>query len=83
LETLAACAQCTNQPLNDERILLRATDLHIALGTRIGEALTIPLDCWIEEDIKDGHGAPVRQPGSDDFMPKNIPEPRITEITEG
>lgn len=30
LEALAAYAQCTNQPLNDdERILLRATDLHI------------------------------------------------------
>lgn len=39
-EALAAYAQCTNQPLNDdERILLRATDLHIALGARIGEPL--------------------------------------------
>src|SRR5262249_35598993 len=46
-----------NDPLDDdERILLRATDLHIALGTRIGEALTIPLDCWIEEDARDLDG---------------------------
>jgi hypothetical protein len=67
LEALAAYARCTNQPLNDdERILLRATDLHIALGTRIGEALTIPLDCWIEEEVRDVHGQLVRQPGTDE-----------------
>lgn len=69
LEALAAYAKCTNQPLNDdERVLLRATDLHIALGTRIGEALTIPLDCWIEEEVRDVHGKPILQPGSDEPM---------------
>jgi hypothetical protein len=65
LETLAAYAHCTNTPLNDdERILLRAIDLHIALGTRIGEALTIPLDCWIEEAIKDPVGRVLRDPNT-------------------
>jgi hypothetical protein len=65
LETLAAYAQCTNHPLNDdERILLRATDLHIALGTRIGEALTIPLDCWVEEAIKGLDGRVIRDPNT-------------------
>jgi hypothetical protein len=63
LEALAAYAQCTNDPLDDnERILLRATDLHIALGTRIGEALTIPLDCWIEEDARDLDGRLLLDP---------------------
>jgi hypothetical protein len=51
---LAIYAECTNNPTNDEeRILLRAIDLHIAMGTRIGEALTVPLDCWIEEEVRD------------------------------
>lgn len=62
LEALAAYAQCTNDPLNDdERILLRAADLHIALGARIGETLTIPLDCWIEEEVRNAHGEVVRE----------------------
>ena len=63
LDTLAAYAQCTNHPVSDdERILLRAIDLHIALGTRIGEALTMPIDCWVEESVKDLDGRMLQDP---------------------
>lgn len=47
---LKSLSQCSAQPLDDdERILLRIIDLHLILGTRIGETLALPVDCWHEE----------------------------------
>lgn len=54
LETLA---MISNEPFDDnERILLRIVDLLVVGGFRIGEVLSLPLDCWIEETAynKDG-----------------------------
>jgi hypothetical protein len=60
LETLA---EISNQPLDDnERILLRIIDLLVAGGFRIGEGLTIPLDCWVEEQALDQKGRPRVNP---------------------
>jgi hypothetical protein len=54
LETLA---DITNNPLDDtERILLRTIDLLAVGGFRIGEALRLPLNCWVEEPAIDGNG---------------------------
>jgi len=48
---LQALAQASNNPLDDEeRILLRTIDLLVVGNFRVGEALTIPLDCWVEEN---------------------------------
>lgn len=59
-EAMVAYAQCTNNPINErEEILLRIIDLHIALGTRINESLLIPLDCWIERDMRDTDDAVI------------------------
>jgi hypothetical protein len=54
---LEALAEISNQPRDDnERILLRIIDLLVAGGFRIGEGLTIPLDCWVEEQALDRNG---------------------------
>ncbi|WP_139026517.1 hypothetical protein [Achromobacter arsenitoxydans] len=59
-EAMVAYAQCTNSPINErEEILLRIIDLHIALGTRINESLLIPLDCWIERDVRDRNNSVI------------------------
>ena len=49
---LEVLADISSNPLDDnERILLRIVDLLVVGGFRIGEALTVPLDCWVEEPI--------------------------------
>jgi hypothetical protein len=54
---LEALADISNHPRDDnERILLRIIDLLVAGGFRIGEGLTIPLDCWVEEQALDRNG---------------------------
>lgn len=46
---LQALADISNNPLDDnERIILRVIDLLVIGGFRIGEALRLPLDCWVE-----------------------------------
>lgn len=65
-EAMVAYAQCTNSPINDrEEILLRTIDLHIALGSRIGESLLIPLDCWVERAVRDNQNAVIAEAGQD------------------
>jgi hypothetical protein len=65
-EAMVAYAQCTNSPINDrEEILLRIIDLHIALGSRINESLLIPLDCWVERDVRDSQNAVIVEAGQD------------------
>ena len=47
---LEALADISNAPIDDEeRLLLRHVDLLATTGFRIGEALTLPVDCWVEE----------------------------------
>lgn len=48
---LQALGQASNDPLDDnERILLRTIDLLVVGNFRIGEALTLPVGCWVEEN---------------------------------
>lgn len=57
LETYAK--KISNHPIDDdERVILRVIDLLIVLGLRLGEILTLPLDCWVEESIADENGRP-------------------------
>jgi len=49
---LDALATASNEPLDeDEQIILRALDLLVVGGFRIGEMLTIPVNCWVEEEV--------------------------------
>lgn len=60
LENLAIAS---NAPLNDdERILLRVIDLLVVGGFRIGEALTLPVNCWVEEAAYDENCRPRTDP---------------------
>lgn len=54
---LKALADISNNPLDDnERIILRIIDLLVIGGFRIGEALRLPLNCWIETPAFDSSG---------------------------
>lgn len=45
-------ADISNSPADDnERILLLHVDLLVVCGFRIGECLTLPVDCWVEEEV--------------------------------
>lgn len=51
-QILEILAEISNNPKDDnESIIMRIVDLLAVGGFRIGEALTIPLDCWVEESI--------------------------------
>ena len=66
-ETLEALAAISSDPLNDnERVLLRIIDLLVVGGFRVGEALTLPRDCWVEEPALDASGRPKMKPGTGD-----------------
>lgn len=46
---LAALADISNAPLDDdERTIMRIVDLLVVGGFRIGEVLSLPVDCWVE-----------------------------------
>lgn len=46
---LDALADISNEPSDDdERIIMRIVDLLVVGGFRIGEVLSLPLDCWVE-----------------------------------
>lgn len=61
--TLANLALASNAPLDDdERILLRVIDLLVVGGFRIGEALTLPVNCWVEEAAYDENCQPRVDP---------------------
>lgn len=62
---LEALADISNDPLDDnERILLRIIDLLAVGGFRIGEALRLPLDCWVEDAALDRNGKIMLDPNS-------------------
>ncbi len=62
LEALAAISSC---PLDEnEQVLLRVIDLLVAGGFRVGEALTLPQDCWVEETALDPQGRPLTTVGT-------------------
>lgn len=64
-EALTALADASNNPLDDnECVLLRHIDLLAATGFRVGEALTLPLDCWVEEAKIGSDGKAVRDPAT-------------------
>lgn len=47
LETLADISSHASE--DDECIVLRIVDLLVVAGFRVGEVLTLPRDCWVEE----------------------------------
>jgi hypothetical protein len=52
---LECLAKISNDPLNDTELLfIRHVDLLVATGFRIGEALTLPHDCWVERRGSNG-----------------------------
>jgi hypothetical protein len=54
---LDALADISNNPMDDnERILVRVVDLLAVGGFRIGEGLSLPLDCWVETPALDNNG---------------------------
>jgi hypothetical protein len=54
---LDALADISNNPLDDnERTLLSVIDFLVVGGFRLGEALTLPLDCWVEAPAQDASG---------------------------
>jgi hypothetical protein len=62
---MEALSWISNHPENDEeRILLRIIELHLVGGFRIGEGLTLPLDCWVEETALDQTGKPKIDPAT-------------------
>ena len=64
-EALEALAAISSHPLDDnEQVLVRIIDLLIVGGFRIGEALTLPRDCWVEETALDARGQPRTQSGT-------------------
>jgi hypothetical protein len=66
---LEALADITNNPLDDnERILLRIIDLLAIGGFRIGEALRLPLECWVEEPAVDRNGKLKLNPGTEETV---------------
>jgi hypothetical protein len=59
LAALNALANASNNPVDDdERVLLRTIDLLVVGGFRVGEVLTLPLNCWVEELAYDQNGKP-------------------------
>jgi len=64
-EALEALAAISSHPLDDnEQVLVRIIDLLIVGGFRIGEALTLPRDCWVEETALNTRGQPRTQSGT-------------------
>ncbi len=62
-QVLEALAAISNDPLtDDECILLRIIDLLVVGGFRIGEVLTLPRDCWVEESALDKRARPKTDP---------------------
>jgi hypothetical protein len=56
-EVLDALAEISSQADgDDECILLRIIDLLVVAGFRVGEVLTLPRDCWVEETALDPQG---------------------------
>lgn len=61
--TLEVLADISNMPTGDnERILIRIIDLLVIGGFRIGEALSLPLDCWVESPVLDDLGKAQADP---------------------
>ena len=68
-EALEALAAISSRPLDEnEQVLLRVIDLLVAGGFRVGEALTLPRDCWVEETALDPQGRPLTTVGTGEAM---------------
>ena len=64
-EALEALAAISSHPLDEnERVLLRIIDLLVVGGFRVGEALTLPRDCWVEQTALDMRGRPQTMPAT-------------------
>jgi len=59
-EVLEMLAAISSHPLDEnEKVLLRIVDLLVVGGFRVGEALTLPRDCWVAETALDARGQPM------------------------
>jgi len=64
-DAFEALAAISSQPLDeDEQVLLRIIDLLVVGGFRVGEALTLPRDCWVEAPALDKQGRPTTIAGT-------------------
>jgi hypothetical protein len=60
---LDALADISNEPADDdERIIMRIVDLLVVGGFRIGEVLSLPLDCWTETPALNQLGKVITDP---------------------
>ena len=60
-EVLEALAEISSQATDDDEcIVLRIIDLLVVAGFRVGEVLTLPRDCWVEETALDPQGRDIR-----------------------
>ena len=56
-EALEVLAAISSHPLDDnEKVLLRIVDLLVVGGFRVGEALTLPRDSWVEQTALNARG---------------------------
>jgi hypothetical protein len=59
-EVLDALADISSQATDDDEcIVLRIIDLLVVGGFRVGEVLTLPRDCWVEETALDPRGRAI------------------------
>jgi hypothetical protein len=60
---IEALAEISQNPTNEkERIVIRIIDLLVIGAFRIGEVLTLPLDCWVETPALDDSGEVKKNP---------------------
>ncbi len=72
---LESLANASSAPLDDdERIILRVIDLLVVGGFRIGEVLTLPLDCWIEETDHNQNSSNINGQATERCGLRYIPE---------
>lgn len=68
-DALSALAEISCKPTTfQQRLIIRIVDLLVCCGFRAGEALTLPVDCWVEEEndgprVDPKTGAPVSNCG--------------------
>ena len=82
-DALNALAEIANDPRDDrECILIRHIELLVYGGFRIGEALSLPVDCWIDEPGKDAFDRPVIRSGIR-YWPEKGGEPIVKWLPLG
>ena len=88
-EVFEALAEISNTPLDDEELIrIRIIDLLVVGGFRIGEVLSLPVNCWISKPqfLKDGNPLINQETGEQEvsygirYWPEKGGEPSIKWI---